>query len=268
MERAARILIAITFAALGVHHFVYRNFVTRVMPKPPVWIPWQPFWAIVVGLALVGGAIGMAMGKRNAAVMVGCGCAASFLLFHLPRIFSTPFAAGGSLVGPGKGLVHAGTAFVVAASLSPRDTSGARERWILFGKYALAGFMILCGYLHFEVAVFVASLFPSWISWHYFWTSFAGVALIAGGIGIVIPRTTQLACLLSGIMILAWVPLIHIPLALKNLSDPGQSVPVCEATQFGAMAVLAWTLGQMSSRPVQGDSTARGEDLAQSVARC
>ena len=74
-----------------------------------------------------------------------------------------------------------------------------------------------------------------------FFTLFAGVLLICGGIGTMVPITTRIASLLSGIMILAWVPLIHIPLALKNLRNPGESVPVFEALAFGSMAILAFT---------------------------
>jgi uncharacterized membrane protein len=105
--------------------------------------------------------------------------------------------------------------------------------------------MILCGYLHFVADVFVASLIPQWIPWHFFWTYFAGVALIAGGLGMLVPKTTQWATLLSGVMILAWVPLVHIPLALRNLRDPGQSVPVFEALSFGTAAVLAYRLERL-----------------------
>src|SRR5215471_9769034 len=201
MERAARALIVISFAALGVHHFVYRDFVTRVVPTLPAWIPWHPFWAIVTGIALIAGAIGMAMGRRNVALIMGFGCIAAFLLFHLPGIFANPFNRGASLVGPGKGLVHAGMAFVVAASLSAQRKSPVRGRLVLYGKYSLAVFMMLSGYLHFVFDGFVASLIPAWIPWHFFWTYFAGVALIAGGLGILVPKTTQWATLLSGVMI-------------------------------------------------------------------
>jgi hypothetical protein len=74
-----------------------------------------------------------------------------------------------------------------------------------------------------------------------FFTLLAGVLLICGGIGMMVPVTTRTASLLSGIMILAWVPLIHIPLAMKNLRNPSESVPVFEALAFGSLAILAWS---------------------------
>ena len=54
-----------------------------------------------------------------------------------------------------------------------------------------------------------------------FWTYFAAIALIAGGIGVLVPRTARLAATLSGIMLFSWVFLVHIPLAIntQNVSE-------------------------------------------------
>jgi uncharacterized membrane protein len=231
VERPLRITIAVCYAAFGVHQLVYRDFVTRVIPKLPGWVPAQPVLAYLSGIALIAGAAGMLVGSRRAALITGWGCLASALLLHLPRALT---AQQNLWTEFGKGMVLAGNAFIVAAALG----SPAREWLVAYGKGALAGFMILCGVEHFMYEPFVASLIPPWIPWHVFWTYFAAVALIAGGLGMLLPQTTKLAALLSGLMILAWVPLVHIPLALRNLRDPGQSVPVFEALQFGCAAVL------------------------------
>ena len=239
VQRALRITIATCYAAFGVHHLIYHDFVTRVAPKPPAWVPGQILLAYIAGIALIAGAAGMIVGSRRAAMITGWGCLASALLLHLPRALT---ASQNLWTDFGKGMVVAGVAFIIAASLG----SPARDRLIAYGKGALAGFMILCGIEHFMYVPFVASLIPPWIPWHVFWTYFAAVALIAGGIGILLPQTTKLAALLSGIMILAWVPLVHIPLALRNVHDPGQSVPVFEALQFGCAGVL---IARLSASP-------------------
>ena len=57
-------------------------------------------------------------------------------------------------------------------------------------------------------------LVPAWIPGHMFWTYFAGVALIAGGVGLLLPQTARLAAALSGVMIFLWVVLLHVPRAM------------------------------------------------------
>jgi predicted nucleic acid-binding protein len=57
-----------------------------------------------------------------------------------------------------------------------------------------------------------------------FWTYFAGVALIAGGIGMMAPMTMRLAGMLAGIVILLWVVLLHIPRAMSAPHESNSSV--------------------------------------------
>jgi len=51
------------------------------------------------------------------------------------------------------------------------------------------------------------------------WTYFGGVALIAGGAGLLIPRTAQLAALLSGLMILSWFFIVHVSREIAGVAD-------------------------------------------------
>jgi hypothetical protein len=71
-----------------------------------------------------------------------------------------------------------------------------------------------------------------------FWTLFTGTALLAGGVGVLVPRTARLAALLSGAMILSWVPLLHVPRALAGPDRPGETSGVLEATALGAVALM------------------------------
>jgi uncharacterized membrane protein len=255
LQRATRTLIAISFAAFGAHQILYARFVTRVIGVPPPWVPWQPLLAEVTGLALIAAAVAMGIGKRNVAAALGASCLVFALLTHLPGAVANA-ADVLSWVSFGKGLTIAGCALTVAASLGARFDGLTPRVFILYGKCALGAFMILCGVIHFMIPEGVAAIFPAWIPWHIFFTLMAGVLLICGGIGMMVPVTTRLASLLSGIMILAWVPLIHIPLALKNLRNPGESVPVFEALAFGSMAALAWAseYGEEPSRAAVPDN--------------
>ena len=238
MERVGfvfRALIVFSFAAFGVEHVVFGDFVTRVAPPLPAWIPWHPLWALLTGLGLIAGAAALACGQRKAAVVMGAAFLLAAVLLHLPMAIQNP-SNGGLWTRFGKGMTLAGCAFLVAESLSARGGRVIPEWLLPRGKDLLACFLILCGVEHFLYQEFVASLVPAWIPWHFFWTYFAGVALIAGGIGILLPRTARTALLLSGIMILAWVPLVHIPRALADLRNSNELSSVFEALAFGSAA--------------------------------
>jgi uncharacterized membrane protein YphA (DoxX/SURF4 family) len=83
----------------------------------------------------------------------------------------------------------------------------------------LSIFFIDCGVAHFQYPAFVQSLIPSFIPFPLFFTYFAGVCLIAGGVGLLIPRLQTLAAILSGVMIAGWFFLLHIPRALTIGGD-------------------------------------------------
>jgi uncharacterized membrane protein len=110
----------------------------------------------------------------------------------------------------------------VSLAVVPRDGSPGSsvdrvfETASRFAPWALGAFLAYCGMTHFPYAKYVASLIPPWIPAHMFWTYFAAIALIAGGIGVLVPRTARLAATLSGIMLLSWVFLVHIPLAIRT----------------------------------------------------
>ena len=120
--------------------------------------------------------------------------------------------------------------------------------------------MILCGIQHFKFAQFVATLVPAWIPGAMFWTYFAGVALIAGGLGIIVSRVTRLAALLSGAMIFSWVFLVHIPLVVKNPQSTGDVAAVFEALAFSGVAFLLAGLAATTS------SVARRREQARNAA--
>jgi uncharacterized membrane protein len=131
----------------------------------------------------------------------------------------------------------------VCLMVVPRDGSpgGALDRVFQTGArltpIALGAFLAYCGILHFPLAKYVAGMIPPWIPGHLFWTYFAAVALIAGGIGINVPRTARLAATLSGIMVCSWFFLVHIPLAI-NTPTVTEVSRGFQALQDGAVAFM------------------------------
>ena len=243
-----RLFFAIGLIAWGVQHLVAGDFVTRVVPSWPVWLPARTMSAYVVGAALIaaGAAIALDVKGRAAALAFGVFALLSFLLLHVP-LAAKDNLLGGRWTGAGKALVMCGGALCIALSLSegqrgrrsgPWASASVRDGVILWGRVSLGAFMILCGIQHFKFAQFVATLVPAWIPGALFWTYFAGIALIAGGLGIIVSRVSRLAALLSGAMIFSWVFLVHIPLVLKNPQSTGDVAAVFEALAFSGVAFL------------------------------
>jgi uncharacterized membrane protein len=118
------------------------------------------------------------------------------------------------------------------------------QRLLPLAPVFLGGFLLLAGVQHFVYADFVAQLVPAWIPQTRFWVYFTGIALVAGGLGMLIPKTARLAATLSGIMIFLWVVLLHIPRAVTQKSA-GETAGIFEAL---ALSGVAWLLAARADR--------------------
>jgi uncharacterized membrane protein len=250
-----RLFFASAIVASGIQQLVTASFV-RLVPPLPAWIPWHPLWACLTGVVLVaaGVAIGMGYRARWAAAVLGTLIFLSFLFLHLPLAATNP-RAGFMWTNPAKALAMLGGVMILTGAL-PEEESGLAKlfrKLMPLGPLLLAGFMILGGIQHFVYADFVSRLVPSWIPGPRFWVYFTGVALIAGGVGILLPKTQRLAATMSGIMILLWVVLLHIPRALADLHNAGETSGVFEALALSGVAFILADRGRVArpaARPV------------------
>jgi uncharacterized membrane protein YphA (DoxX/SURF4 family) len=231
--------------ALGIEHFIFRDFITGRAPAWPASVPGQSVWAWVSGLVILAAGISVLAGKRTRVTMIG----AALLIFlwaflrHLP-VVAADSLLGGSWTRAGKSLVFIGGCLVIAAT-SPRENRrnllfpGSLARgdvYVLVGRICLGVFLLDSGIQHFMFTSFVASLLPAWFPGDpVFWTRFAGICLIAGGVGLLIPRTSRPAALLSGVMVFSWVWIVHLPRTLASVSD---SIAIFEALAFSGLAFV------------------------------
>jgi uncharacterized membrane protein len=242
MERLvplARIAIAISMAAFAIQQFVYGAFVTRFIPDPPAWVPAHQALAYISGAVVLLAALAILSNRQAypAALLLAYIGTFSGMLIDLPRL-RIDYANGGLWTSTGKAFALSAGALLVAGSLP-------KERWkikaaeaIPYAPYLLAAFFVICGIEHFIYVQFVATLVPAWIPFHEFWTYFAGVALIAGGIGMIVPRTARLAGALSSLMVFLWLIMLHIPRALAAPQDANETTAVFEALAISATALL------------------------------
>jgi len=262
--------------ASGVLQLVVGEF-ARLVPWPAAW-PGQTGLACLTGLALVATGLAILSGRfvRSVGTILSVALGLTFLLVYLPSMtvyadprIDHPFFRGFMWTNPLKCLALVGGMALLARRLgdAPARLLPVQEgvgRLARFGAMMLAAFLIVCGVQHFVYAPFVATLVPSWIPpSQIFWTYFAGVALIAGGIGILVPRTVRLAGSLSASMIFLWVLLVHIPRALAGPNHPFETAGVFEALALSGVALLVTALRPFDhqigtlAQPGNGPTSAR-----------
>lgn len=243
-----RLLVAIAFVAFGIEHFVFGQFVVGRAPAWPEGVPGGLAWAWATGIVFIasGSAILAGWHARAAALVAAVLILGWALLRHIP-VFATDMSFGSDWTRAGKALALFGGSLLIAGSM--RALSAERPRGIMaflnserefeyIGRVALGAFLVLTGIQHFLFEAFVSSLVPTWIPGALFWTYFAGVALIAGGLGVMIPQTVRLAGTLTGIMIFVWFVILHIPRALASTGDGNEWIAVVEALAMSGIAFM------------------------------
>jgi hypothetical protein len=269
----ARTIFAVTVLLIGGIYLVFGEAVTRLMQAWPEGFPGRPYWAHVVGgllallavLALAGWRSRLAWTALGTTVVIVVAC------LSLPRALRSG-EFGDAWLNVCKWLTFASANFLMADTLPAGDGPAWTEKWIrLWARLArwwFAAFMIGAAYLHLRFPRPIAEHFiPAWIPWRVFWVYFTAGALTAGGIGLLIPPVARLAALLSGLMILLFSPLVHLPLALRDPRNPGEWSGVIECVAFAA---FAFVLAINSGRTRKGEfetADQRSEDEVQSGSR-
>jgi uncharacterized membrane protein YphA (DoxX/SURF4 family) len=240
-----RIIFAIGIIALSVVQFIKGEYIIGRPPALswPAWavtMPGKLIWAYLSASLLIIAGLAIIFNKkaRLGAIIIGVVILVySFLMRHLPAMSDWGNAY--------KSLALGGGAFIVAASFFKKEDTNSHNSFtnnnlILTGCIFLSLFLIICGILHFKFDDFVKDFIPAYIPLHAFWTYFCGIALLAGSIGLIFRSTRKWAALLSGIMILLWFVLLHIPRASYTPKDYTEWMGVCESFTFsGIFFVLA-----------------------------
>jgi uncharacterized membrane protein len=226
-----RVFFALSLMAFGIEQFLVGDFVAGRAPGWPAALPGRLAWAYATGVVFIvcGLAIITRKGLRPAAITAGALIFGWAFLRHVPLAIADS-TYGGAWSNLGKALALSGGALAAAG-------------FVRVGRWCLGAFLVSSGIQHFLFPTFVATLVPSWIPGPLFWTYFAGVALILGGAGLVLPPTARLAGALSGLMIFLWLVLLHVPRALTAPAGQGQNewTAVFEALACSGIALLATT---------------------------
>jgi uncharacterized membrane protein len=239
----ARTVFSGSLLFLGVLHVIFGENLTRMMPAWPDGLAGRPLWAHGAGVLLVIGA-GMMLVRgreRGAAVATAALLLLPVMGLHVPRALPTG-TFGDAWLNVVKWLAMAAAPLVVAWHVPAMHEARWRERVISTGAalapWIMGAFMIGSAILHVRYAEFVAQLMQPWLPWRLFWTYFAAVALAAGGIGLMVPKTARLAAFLTSLMIFSWFWLVHTPRMLIDPTGPVGWSEMGESLAFSALAFL------------------------------
>lgn len=243
--RIWRLLFAVGLFAIAIQELINKDFVLVMLPTGfPEWLSNRLIWDWIFSLPLAIACICIILEikARPISLIIGAVLLLLVILFQVPGQH-TPMVLA-FWVNPLKELTLSGGAFLVAGSLTREKKvppfENLLEKVIPAGKYFFAVTMLVFGYSHFLYRDFVATLVPNWIPGPLFWTYFAGAALMAGGLGIILNIKRHLATNLLGIAIFIWFIILHIPRAVADpRSGSGNEITsVFEALSFSGIAFL------------------------------
>jgi uncharacterized membrane protein len=247
MTLFGRRLFAVAFIAFGLLQFVYGDFVPGRPPAWPAQLSGGVIWAYATGAGFVVAGAAILIGRHATAAALSI----AVLVFAWAVTRNTPIALadanfGGAWTRLGKAVALTGGALAMAASVRHVER-GSTTAFAIVGRLALGAFLIASGVQHFLFPDAASTLVPTWIPAPRFWTYLAGVALIAGGSGLIVPRTTRLAGFGVGLMLLTWVCILHIPraLAASPANQRNEWTAVFEALGFAGIALM------FAKRPVK-----------------
>jgi hypothetical protein len=218
LSNTGRIFYGIAMAGIGLLTVYCKDFPYMLVPPNHSWIPGLPIIAFILGILifLAGACIVFEKKARPISHLLGSVLLSIFCFYYIPYEFivSSNYMHFGEWENAAKELSLASGAFVIAGCFPEKNEkhlTGFLGKLIPYGTIFFAITIISFSIDHFLYAKEAADYVPSWIPNHIFWLYFAGLALLASGIGIILNVKRGLAATLLGAMIFIWFVILHIP---------------------------------------------------------
>ncbi len=239
-----RVFYVIAIAVMGLVTIFYNAFPYMLLPAIPIKAPGL---AYVLGVLLFVAGVGIVFGKKakQAALLMATIFLLIFCFLYMPyELFVSPnYKQIGEWENSAKELAFAGGAFAIAGCYILQGSNkllGFLEKLVPAGNYLYAIPIVYFGILHFVFAKESADYIPAWIPWHLFWMYFCGVALIGGGLSIILKIKTTLFAALLGLMMFIWLVILHIPrVAAAAPADRADEITsACLALAYSGTALV------------------------------
>jgi len=248
------VFIAAPIAIFGTEHFTALRAVARMVPS---FIPGHLFWAIFVGICLIGAALSIVL-KKYAALAAGL-FGVMLLLFemllHIPRIVGGPgnrFFWAVAL----RDLAFSGGALAFAATQTEAWKAKGTHPVLIFARFFIAIPIVFFGVENFLHPEFVPGVplkmpTPLWIPAHLLWDYLTGAVFVVTGLCLIVNKEARLAATWLGLMILLLVLAVYFPILLTDPSDIGSGLNYLGDTLFLSGSALAFAGSQRGKSSTQ-----------------
>lgn len=208
---------AISLAIFSAEHFTAAH---DLAPAVPHWLPWHLFWVYFFGAALLAAAISFILwiGMRWSAPLLAAFYLIIVATLDLPGIPALPHDRFFWILTVRETCFGAGVV-VLAASLWRRAPLAR------IGRFVVAAVLIFYAVEHFlhphhVSGVPLQKLTPPWWPAPVLLAYLVGLALLAGGIGLLIPRLARLAAAGTGLVLLLLTAFFYVPIFLTEMHTP------------------------------------------------
>jgi uncharacterized membrane protein len=236
---------AVALAVFAAEHFTAARDLMGIVPR---WLPGPLFWTWFVGVAWLAAAISFIMWRQ-----VRWSASLSALLFliivvtvslpGLPKHFHERFF----WILTVRETSFAGGAMVLAGSVWPRN-EWAGAALVRTGRWIVALTMVFYAVEHFLFPLFVPGVplekpMPGWVAAPRVLSYLIGASLLAGGIGLMIPRRVRVAAAGCGTVLLLLTAFFYVPIFVMEMQTQAGAVEglnyVGDTMLFAATVLLA-----------------------------
>jgi uncharacterized membrane protein len=236
---------AVALAVFAAEHFTAARDLMGIVPR---WLPGPLFWTYFVGVAWLAAAVSFIAWQQvrwsatlTAALMLIIVVTVS--LPGLPKHFHERFF----WILTVRETSFAGGAMVLAGSVwPPGGRVGAMQ--VRTGRWIVALTMVFYAVEHFLFPLFVPGVplekpMPGWLPVPWILSYLVGASLLAGGIGLMIPRRVRVAAAGCGTVLLLLTAFFYVPIFVMEMQTSAGAVEglnyVGDTMLFAATVLLA-----------------------------
>ena len=252
----APLFVAIPMAIFGADHFVFSDFVSRIVPS---WLPWHLFWALFVGGCLMVGGLSIAVRRYEILAVALFGTMMFFfvLLMHIPAIVQFPKDRLAWTIFF-RDLTFGTGSLCFAAAHAP-------ARWRRPAKIflTLAPFEIGIGAIFFAVEHFLHPEFmpgipmenmtPQWVPLRLAVAYFTGAILLITGLAMLRNKWAKAASTGLGLGLLVLTIVLYVPMTVVQPIETGLNYLGDTLMFSGIVLCLAGSYRKTQSHSVRAE---------------